>query len=130
MLFLELVVFIDDIKVLLLRFVPLLDNGASCDGGSREGGRLGHHGGVRVWPGLLLLHRVGTLNGRLKAERGCVELSISSPKYVIELLQVPSGVFFSTGAGASSSFLNEYLTGAPEIVAAGAAAPAGSRRFA
>ena len=130
LLFLELVIFVDDIEVLLLRFVPFLDNGASCDGGSREGGRLGDQCGIRVWPGLLLLNRVGSLDSRLEAERGCVELSISSPNYVIELLQVPSGVFFSTAAGASSSFLNEYLTGAPEIVAAGAAAAAGSSRFA
>ena len=80
MLFLELVVFIDDIKVLLLRFIPLLDNGAGCDRDSSGDGRLGHDSGIRVWPGLLLLNRVGTLDGRLEAERGCVELRISSPK--------------------------------------------------
>lgn len=78
MLFLELVIFIDDIKVLLLRFVPLLDNGPSCDGGSREGGRLGHQCRIRVRSGLLLLHRIGSFDGRLEAERGCVELRISS----------------------------------------------------
>jgi hypothetical protein len=80
LLFLKLVVFIDDIKVLLLGFIPLLDNRAGCDGlsSSREGGRLSDQRGIRVWPGLLLLNKGGAFDGRLEAERGCVELRISS----------------------------------------------------
>lgn len=77
MLFLELVVFIDNIKVILLRFLPFLDNGTSCDRGSRLWWRFCCEGGIRVWPGLLLLYRLGTLDCRLETKRGCVELSIS-----------------------------------------------------
>jgi hypothetical protein len=82
LLFLELVVFIDDIKVLLLGFIPLLNNRAGCDGGSsREGRRLGDQSGIRVWSGLLLLNKGRAFDSRLEAERGCVELRISSLMY-------------------------------------------------
>jgi hypothetical protein len=78
LLFLELVIFVDDIKVLLLRFIPLLNNGTGCDRGSRESRGLGDQSGIRGWPGLRLLDRIGAFDCRLEAERGCVELSISS----------------------------------------------------
>jgi hypothetical protein len=78
LLFLELVIFVDDIEVLLLRIVPLLNNGTGCDRGSRESRRLGDDSRIRAWPGLRLLDKIGTLDGRLEAERGCVELSIIS----------------------------------------------------
>ena len=63
-----------------------------------------------------------------KRREAATLLTVSGP-FTSGLRQVPSLVFLSAlaAAAAASSFLNEYLTGAPEMVAAAGAAEGSSR---